>query len=66
MTHEEKYKSFLQMIEDVKKSNEEDILVIHHPEVIGDNYEEIIKNLDLIAEARMKLCIVPTSMRGKK
>lgn len=56
MTHDEKYKEFSRLIAEADK-NEIDVVVIAYPQVIGDNYEEIVENLGKIADAGLSLCI---------
>lgn len=41
----------------------EDVPRIHHPEVIGDSYEEIVESLNRLANAGKKLSIVPRNNR---
>lgn len=38
-------------------------LVVPHPEVLGDNYEELVFNLNVIADSGKALVIVPTNER---
>jgi hypothetical protein len=42
-----------------------DVVIIHHPEVLGDNYSEIVESLNRLSAAELKLLIVPTDQRGK-
>ncbi len=42
----------------------ETTIMIHHPQVLGDNYDEIIESLNRIADAGKQLAIVPRSERG--
>ena len=56
---EEKFKPLYEALQ----KNEADILIVHHPEVLGDNYEELIYNLNKISDSEKKLLIVPTSQR---
>ena len=56
MYNKEKFKSFYKMIEDAK-AHKIDLVLVACPEVLGDNYEEIIENLSLIADADIQLGI---------
>lgn len=62
--HKEKFAKFIEMCNQMGDGKEADIVIIHHPAVLGDNYEEIITNLDLLAEAELKLVIVPPGKRA--
>jgi len=44
-------------------SSKEQVVVIHHPQVLGDNYEEIIESLNRLSAAGKHLAIVPTKDR---
>ena len=54
--HREKYANFLCMIEDAKATKFE-VVIVAYPSVLGDNYEELIINLGLLASAKLKLLI---------
>lgn len=56
---ESKFKIFNELLE----PSEAEIVVIHHPEVLGDNYEELVENLNRMADAKMNLSIVPRKDR---
>jgi DNA invertase Pin-like site-specific DNA recombinase len=40
-----------------------DYLMVHNPHVLGDNYDELVRNLNKIAEAGLRLLIIPPSQR---
>jgi hypothetical protein len=40
-------------------------VLVHHPEVLGDNYEEIVESLNRLADAQVSLAIIPRAERGK-
>ena len=42
--YETKFAGFLEMCAAAKKGKL-DVVLIHHPEVLGDNYEEIVESL---------------------
>ena len=51
-----KFREFDGMLDDAKMGKL-DAVLISHPEVLGDNYEELIENLSRIAEAGLLLGI---------
>lgn len=58
--YEQKFSDFLFLL---RATNEENIIV-HHPQVLGDSYEELVESLDRLADAGKKLVIVPRNERG--
>jgi collagenase-like PrtC family protease len=58
--HEFKYKNFLKMIANAKENKIREVVIVN-PWVLGDNYEEVMLNISLIAEAGLSLVI----MEGK-
>jgi len=56
--HAKKYKGFLKLI-DKSKVDKADLVLVAEPWVLGDNYEELITNLKLLAEAELSLRICP-------
>lgn len=55
---EAKFKEFNAML----KSDIE-VIVVHHPEVLGDHYFELVENLNRIADSGKQLSILPRSKR---
>ena len=55
--YEIKFKEFIRMCNDAKKKKF-DVITIHHPHVLGDNYDEIIESLSRIAEFEIPLLII--------
>lgn len=55
--HKAKYASFIRMIDQAKQGDFQAV-VIASPVVIGDDYNEIITNLGLLATAGLALSIV--------
>jgi hypothetical protein len=56
----EKFKDFDLMISELLKMKKKDrpkYILINHAEVIGDNYEEVIRNLNKISETEVGLLI---------
>jgi hypothetical protein len=57
--YEQKFQDFIRMC----KTAPEDVILIHHPQVIGDNYEEIVESLNRLSDAGKKLEITPRKRR---
>lgn len=58
--YQQKFADFIRMLAEMK----EKLVVIHHPEVIGDTYEEIVESLNRLADAGKQLSIVPRNERN--
>jgi predicted oxidoreductase len=58
--YEQKFADFIRMLVETKL----DTILIHHPEVLGDNYEEIVESLNRVADSGKKLVIIPRTERG--
>lgn len=54
--YEKKFSDFIEMCEKVRQDNIPQI-IIHHPSVLGDTYEEVIESLSRLADAGLTLCI---------
>jgi len=57
--YDRKYADFIKMLAETI----DETIVVHHPEVIGDNYEEIVESLNRLADAGKKLIVVPRKER---
>jgi hypothetical protein len=57
-----KFDEFDRMIREAKAQRVTAVL-IHHPEVLGDNYTELVTNLNKLADAELMLRIAPTKDR---
>ncbi len=57
--YEAKFADFIRLLKETK----EDVVMIHHPEVIGDDYDELVESLNRIADAGKELVIVPRAER---
>ena len=55
-SYEKKFSEFVKMCEKAKQDNMPQVL-IHHPSVLGDTYEEVIESLSRLAEAGLSLRI---------
>jgi hypothetical protein len=42
-----------------------DAVIVHDPETLGDNYTELVESLNRLADARLKLSIVPRAERSQ-
>lgn len=58
-TYEQKFADFIFLLADSK----EQLVMIHHPQVLGDNYEEIVESLNRLSVAGKHLAIVPPKER---
>jgi hypothetical protein len=58
--YETTFSSFLHMLHTTR----EELIIVHHPEVLGDSYVEIVESLNRLADARKKLLVVPRGERG--
>jgi len=61
--YEQKLESFIRMCSQAKESGV-DTVIIHHPEVLGDNYAEVIESLNRLATADLSLRVVPPDQRA--
>ena len=57
--YERKFSDFIKLLQETK----EEVVMIHHPEVIGDTYNEIVESLNRIADAKKQILIVPRNER---
>jgi hypothetical protein len=57
--YEEKFADFIRMLVDTP----EQVVIIHHPEVIGDTFDAIVESLNRLADTKKSLMIVPRSER---
>jgi hypothetical protein len=55
---EGKFADFDRMVAEAKSNGVQDVLV-PSPQTLGDNYEELIRNLTKLQEAELSLVIVP-------
>jgi hypothetical protein len=59
LSYQQKFAEFLFLL----RTTREEMVIVHHPEVLGDNYAEIVESLNRLADAGKKLVIVPRSER---
>ena len=55
--YEQKFAKFISTCEKADPSGQ-DVLIIDHPEVIGDDYGEIVESLNRLGDAGLSLAIV--------
>lgn len=60
--YERKFPKFIQLL----ARSKEDLLIVHHPEVLGDTFAEVIESLNRLADAKKSLLILPTSERAPR
>lgn len=53
--NEAKFQEFNKLLK-----SDADIVVVDHPEVLGDNYEELVENLKRLGDSGKSLHIVPS------
>lgn len=54
--YETKFASFIEMCRQAKQNKIPNV-IIAHPQVLGDNYEEIVESLTRLTEAKLTLQI---------
>lgn len=54
--YEKKFKTFIKMCAEAKSQNL-DLVVVSHPSVLGDTYEELIESLSRLADVGLGLQI---------
>ena len=61
----DKFRQFDRLVADAKRRAEVDAVLVTSPEVLGDTYDEVIMNLNKLADARWRLwsCRRPTGPR---
>lgn len=57
--YEQKFANFIRLLAETP----EQVVLIHHPQVIGDTYEEIVESLNRLADVGKHLAIVPRKER---
>ena len=60
LPYELKFADFINLV----RATKEELIIVHHPEVLGDSYQEIVESLNRVADAGKRLAIVPRSERG--
>lgn len=55
-SYEKKFSDFIEICEKARQDNIPQV-IIHHPSVLGDTYEEVIESLSRLADAELSLYI---------
>ncbi len=63
-SYEIKFPSFIKLCRKIK-ATKTDVVLIHNPHALGDNYDEMVESLNRLADAELHLAIVPRAERGK-
>ena len=58
--YDQKFSEFLYLI----RTTTETVIVIHHPQVLGDTYAELVESLNRLSDAGKQLVIVPRRERA--
>ncbi|MBW8003129.1 MAG: hypothetical protein FVQ80_14100 [Planctomycetes bacterium] len=62
--YEKKFADFIRLCKESKEKHMETV-VVAFPQVLGDNYAEIVESLNRLSEAELSLSIVPPKASGK-
>jgi hypothetical protein len=60
--YDNKFADFLRLLAETL----EDVVIVHHPQVLGDSYQELVESLNRLADAEKKLVIVPRARGVEK
>lgn len=63
MTYDTKFAELIEMCAKAKHDNL-DAVIIHHPQVLGDNYDEMVESMNRISDAGLRIQILPRSERA--
>ena len=63
MAYDAKFAKLIEMCAKAKHDNL-DAVIIHHPQVLGDNYDEMVESMNRIADAGLMIQILPRSERA--
>lgn len=58
-SYERKFADFISMLAETI----DETIVVHHPQVLGDDYDDLVESLNRLANAGKKLIIVPRKER---
>jgi hypothetical protein len=67
LRHPENAPEVAKLIEMCAKAKHDklDAVMIHHPQVLGDNYDEMVESMNRIADAGLMIHILPRGEREK-
>ncbi len=57
--YEKKFANFIQLL----ATTPEEVVIIHHPQVLGDTFDELVESLNRIADSGKKLGVMPRVQR---
>jgi hypothetical protein len=60
----DKFKELDRLVSDAKKKGDVDAVVVASPQVLGDDYGELVANLNKLADAELAVVVVPPRDRG--
>ena len=58
--YQKKFADFIHLLAVTNES----VIMIHHPQVLGDTHDEIVESLNRISDVGKSLVIVPRKQRG--
>ena len=61
----DKFKQLDRLVGEAKLKGDVDAVVVESPQVLGDTYDELLANLNKLAQAELAVVIVPPSDRAK-
>ena len=61
----DKFKQLDRLVTEAKAKGEVDAVIVASPQVLGDTYDELVANLNKLADAELAVVIVPPSDRAK-
>lgn len=61
----DKFKELDRLVREAKTRQDVDAVVVASPQVLGDTYEELIANLNKLADAELAVVVVPPRVRDQ-
>lgn len=58
--YEEKFRTFIELCQKAKETGV-NVVIVNHPEVLGDDYQELVESLNRLATAGLRLVIAAPS-----
>jgi hypothetical protein len=58
--YERKFADFLFLL----RATKEEVIVVHHPQALGDTYEQLVESLNRLGDAGKRLAIIPRNERS--
>ncbi|WP_394849588.1 hypothetical protein LZC95_19325 [Pendulispora brunnea] len=63
MSYEEKFADLIKLCQNATRDGA-NLVLLPEPEILGDTYEELVESLNRIADADLKVSIVPRRQRA--